>query len=150
MKISVAGRDRTQDLGPDLRRQAENMARGDTSRQPAKLPDSISALALRKATSDADYLNELIRLLRWRDGVDTLPFHIPCRPGLCGRLAVRIKEVFWKLLRYQHDRIAFRQNLINTQLTSALEFEIVQRQKEADELKQRVAELEKKAGGNLR
>ena len=92
----------------------------------------------------------MIRLLRYRDGVDTLPFHIPGRPGLCGRLIVQVKKGLWKILRYQHDRIAFRQNLINTMLASALEFEIAQRRKETDDLMRRVAELEKQGGGNLR
>ena len=148
MKLIVAGHDRTQDLGPALRQQAAMMARGDDRHQPARIAANISALALRGAASDAGYLDELIRLLRYRDGVDTLPFHIPGRPGLCGRLLVRVKQGLWKLLRYQHDRIAFRQNLINTLLASALEFELAQRQKEMAGLKRRVAELEKQ-GGNL-
>lgn len=146
MKITIAGRDRTDDLGPVLRTQAEAMARGDTICQPAKLPDEISALALSRTTSAEDYLSELTRLLRYREGVDALSFHIPVRPGRCGRLLGRVKQGLWKLLRYQHERMAFRQNLINAQLTSALEFEIVQRRQETDDLKRRLAELEKQGG----
>jgi len=143
MKLIIAGRDRTAELGAELRRQVEIMALGDTSHQPARIPAGISVLTLREAASDADYLNELVRLLRYRDGVDTLPFHIPGRPGLGGRLMGRIKQALWKMFRYQHDRIAFRQNLINTQLTSALEFELMARQKETADLQRRVAALEK-------
>jgi hypothetical protein len=147
MKITIAGRDRTDDLGPVLRRQAEIMARGDRKHQPDKLPDEISALALAQTKSAEDYLSELIRLLRYREGVDAaLPLHIPVRPGPGGRLIGQVKRGLWKLLRYQHEHMALRQNLINAQLTSALEFEIVQRRRETDDLKRRLAELEKQGG----
>jgi hypothetical protein len=122
------------------------MARGDVLCQPARLPEEISALALSRTKSAEDYLGELTRLLRYREGVDTRSFHIPVRPGPCGRMIGRVKQGLWKLLRYQHERMAFRQNLINAQLTSALEFEIVQRRQETDDLKRRLAELEKQGG----
>ena len=150
MKIIVAGQDRTQDLGQALRQQAAAMERRDARGKPAQLPADISALALARAKSDADYLDHLIRLIRYRDAVDTLDFEIPRKPGVAGLCMKRLKAFLWNLLRYQHDRITFRQNLINTQLTSALEFEVIQRQKETADLKRRVAELEKKGGGSLR
>lgn len=146
MKIVVAGQDRTRELEPELRRTVEAMARLAPRRQPARVPAEISALALMRAASDAEYLNQLIRLIRCRDAVDTLDFYIPRRPGLTGLCLARLKAFLWKLLRYQHDRIAFRQNLINTLLSSALEFESVARQKEMADLRRRVAELEKNTG----
>jgi hypothetical protein len=106
------------------------------------IPPGISALSLREAESEEAWLNELIRLLRYRDGVDTLPFHIPRRAGPVGWAMARLKKILWQFLRYQHDRIAFRQNLINTLLLSALEFEDAQRRKDADEWRKRVAALE--------
>lgn len=147
MKLIVAGQDRTQDLGQTLRHEAEAMERMDSSRKPAEISSGISALALRHATSDADYLNELIRLLRYRHGVDTLDFKIPGRRGPRGWLMIRIKKALWKLLRYQHDRIAFRQNWINAMLFSTLEFEIAARRKEVAELSRQVAQLEQQSGG---
>ena len=146
MKLSVAGQDRTHDLGRELRRQAEVMARGATSRKLAPFPPEISARALARAQSEAEYLDQLIGLIRCRNAVDTLDFSIPRKPGVAGLFMARLKALLWKLLRYQHDQIAFRQNLINTQLTSALEFEFTQRQKETADLKRRVAELEKQGG----
>jgi len=143
MKISIAGQDRTQDLGQTLRQQAEIMARGDDRHQPARITADISALALARAKSDAEYLDHLIRLIHYREAVDTLDFDIPRKPGVAGLCMKRLKAFLWHLLRYQHDRIIFRQNLINTQLTSALEFEVTQRQNEMADLKRRVAELEK-------
>lgn len=150
MKISIAGQDRIRDLGQALRQQAEAMAHGAASRKLAPLPPEISALALARAKSDAEYMEHLIRLISYRDAVNTLNFDIPRKPGLAGLIMTRLKAFLWKLLRYQHDRIVFRQNLINTQLTSALEFEFTQRQKETADLKRRVAELEKQGGGHLR
>jgi hypothetical protein len=150
MKLSIAGQDKTNDLGQALRQQAEAMERGPDSRKLAPLPPEISALALARAQSEAEYMDHLIRLIRYRDAVDTLDFDIPRKPGLAGLIMTQFKAFLWKLLRYQHDRIVFRQNLINTQLTSALEFEFTQRQKETADLKRRVAELEKQGGGNLR
>lgn len=150
MKISIAGQDRTRDLGQALRQQAEAMARGAASRKLSPLPPEIGALALARAKSDAEYMDHLIRLIRCRDAVGPLDFDIPRKPGLAGLFMTRLKTFLWKLLRYQHERIAFRQNLINTQLTGALEFEFTQRRKETDDLKRRVAELEKQGSGNLR
>ena len=144
MKIIVAGQDLTEDLGPELKRQAEQMARGDTSRQPAKYDQTVSILALANAQSEETFLSELIRLLHYREGVDTHPYAIPCPPGLCGKCLVVVRKALWKLLRYQHDRMAFRQNLVSSQLTSALEFEIVQRRRETADLRQRLDELERR------
>ena len=143
MKLRIAGQDRSQDMGPALRQQAAMMARGDDRHQPARIPADISALTLTRAKSDAEYMDHLMRLLCYRDAVDTVDFHIPMHPGLVGQCMARFKAFLWKLLRYQHDRAAFRQNLINTQLTSALEFEFAERKKTTDDLKRRVAELEK-------
>ena len=145
MKIFVANKDRTADLGADIRAAAQVLMRGGEREVPAQLPPDLSALSLTRGKSDADYLANLIRLIRYRDAVDTLDFDIPRKPGLAGLIMSRIKAFLWKLLRYQHDRIAFRQNLINTQLTSGLAFEVAARQKEIAELKRRVTELEKKS-----
>jgi len=149
MKISIAGQDRTRDLGQALHQQAEAMTHGAASRKLSPLPPEINALALTQAKSDAEYMDHLIRLIRYRDAVGPLDFDIPRKPGLAGLILTRLKAFLWKLLRYQHERIAFRQNLINTQLTSALEFEFTQRQKETADLKRRLAELEKQ-GGNYK
>ncbi len=54
-----------------------------------------------------------------------------------------MKRCLWKLLRYQHDRIVFRQNLINGLFTQALESELLLRRRETAELRARLAALEK-------
>ena len=107
MKLSIAGQDRTHDLGRELRRQAAVMERGESNPklQPALVAPDIMPLA--RAQSEAEYLDQLIGLVRCRDAVNTFDFAIPRKPGLVGLFVARLKAFFWKLLRYQHDRIAF-------------------------------------------
>ena len=142
MKLIIAGRDRTEDLGRDLRRQVAAMDRLEPARQPARLPADISALALARAMSDTDYLDQYLRLIRHREAVGTYDFNIPHKAGPAGWCLAGFKALLWKLLRYQHDRINFRQYLINNQLTSALLLEVAARQKDVADLERRVAELE--------
>jgi len=137
MKLIVAGQDRTAELGAALRAVAVARPAG---LKPAVLPESISALRLRDAANEAEYLDELVRLLRYRDNVDTLPFDIPRSPGPLGAVLVRCKAALWNLLRYQHDRITFRQNLVSHLHSSALEFQ----QREIQELRRRLAALKSK------
>ena len=146
MKLSVAGQDRTHDLGRELRRQAAVMERGETNHKPKPSLVAPDIIPLARAQSEVEYLDQLVGLIRCRNAVDTLDFAIPRKPGVVGRCMTRLKALLWKLLRYQHDRIAFQQNLINAHLTNALEFEVTQRQKETADLKRRVAELEKQSG----
>ena len=146
MKLSVAGQDRTHDLGRELRQQAAVMERGESNHKPKPSLVAPDIMPLARVQSEAEYLDQLIGLIRSRNAVDTLDFAIPRKSGMVGLCMTRLKAFLWKLLRYQHDRIAFQQNLINTQLTSALEFELAQRQKETADLKRRVAELEKQGG----
>ena len=149
MKLSVAGQDRSHDLGRELRRQAAVMERGEANHKPKRALVAPDIMPLARVQSEAEYLDQLIGLIRCRNAVDTLDFAIPRKSGVVGLFMTRLKARLWKLLRYQHDRIAFQQNLINAHLTSALEFEITQRQKETADFKRRVAELEKQ-GGNCK
>ncbi len=139
MKIIVANKDRTSDLGAEIQQSARARRRG---RAPEIISREISALNLLKAGSEHDYMRELIRLLRYRDAFDTLDFDIPRKPGLIGLVSARLKMFLWKFMRFQSDRIAFRQNLINGMFTSALEFEMTIREQEIAELKRRTAVLE--------
>ena len=150
MKLNVAGQDRTHDLGRELRRQAAVMEREKSSLKPKPELVAPDIIPLARAQSEAEYLDQLIGLIRCRNAVGTLDFAIPRKSGIVGWFITRLKALLWKLLRYQHDRIAFQQNLINAHLTDALEYEVTQRQKETADLKRRMAELEKQSGRNLR
>lgn len=142
MKILVAGQDRTPDLGAEIQKCAAALKKRKGRAAPPEISPEIGALVLHKATSDADYLEQLIRLLRYRDAFDTHDFDIPRKPGLLGAVMARLKSVLWRLLRYQHDRIAFRQNLINSLFTNAIEFEALERKRGDHELRERLAKAE--------
>lgn len=141
MKLIVNGQDRTADLGAELAAAARQRP---ANQKPFAVAEAISALRLQTANTEGEYTAELLRLLRYRDNVDTLPFEIPHKPGWCGTLTAKFKTLLWKLLRYQHDRITGRQNLINHLFSSALECEHRQRAQEIRDLQRRLAELEQK------
>ncbi len=139
MTIVVAGQ-QAAPLEEQVRRTAADMRR--SRRQPQIVSPEIGASALAGADSDAGHHANFLRLLRYRDAVDTLDFDIPRRPGPVGGCWQRAKRLLWKLLRYQHDRIAFRQNLINGLFTQALENEWRLRCRETAALRARVEALE--------
>lgn len=139
MKVLIANNDRTADLGSEIQRSARARRR---DRESGFVSSDISALCLLKAASEEQYLCEFIRLLRRRDAFDTLDFDVPRRPGPLGWIMAKFKRLLWKLLRYQHDRIAFKQNLINGMFTNVLELESSLRRQESGELKRRITELE--------
>ena len=144
MKIQVANQDRTADLGAVLRQQA-------AGRQPVGLPPRLapqhSALALRDARNTAEFQDLLVNLIRIRRGITTADFPIPRKPGWKGGLLAGIRKFLWKLLRYQHDRMAFQQNVLNELLIGALEFERGQRLAETGALRRRIEALERQQGG---
>jgi hypothetical protein len=136
MKILVAGKDRTQALAPLL---SEDARRRGQDPRCLFLDWSVNALSLADAPSGEAYLDKFLHLTRHKNHVDTRVFDIPRRPGPAGRLLAAFKRLLWKLLRYQHDRVTFRQNLINSNVTALLEFQ----RDEIRRLAARVAELER-------
>lgn len=140
MKVWVNGRDRTADIGEAICESA--LAREKRGPVPNKISPDLSAMMLRNAQDDVEYRREFLRLLRYRDNVDTLDFSIPRKPGLLGALSARFKSLLWRMLRYQHDRISFRQNLINNCYTGLFEMEIQQRDKEIAGLRSRIGLME--------
>jgi hypothetical protein len=144
MKIQVANQDRTAELGAVLRQQA-------SSRHPVGMPPKLapqhSALALRNARNTAEFQNILVNLIRIRRGITTADFPIPRKPGWKGGLLAGARRILWKLFRYQHDRMAFQQNVLNELMIGALEFEREQRLSETEALRRRVEVLEQKQGG---
>ena len=146
MNLTVAGKDRSGDLG---QRVAAEAAQLQASGAVGALSPEHSALVLKAATGRADYLRRYVELLRLRHGIRTTDYYIPRGPGWRGRVAVVLKTFLWKLLRYQHDRMAFQQNLVNELAIDALEFQQSQFEGEMADLKRRVARLEQARGGSL-
>jgi hypothetical protein len=144
MKIRVAGRDRTDELGAALIERSRRRPDCGVSRLVANEADVLSLSAC-KDTSE--YLRRHIELLRSRNCQDAALFDTPAGPGLLGRIMHGIRLLLWKLLRYQHDWTIFRQNATNVQLSYELEFEREIRARQIAELEERVRELEAALGG---
>ena len=139
MKITVAGQDRTGDLGPAVAAEADRLRAGGGIGELA--PDH-TALRLKRSRDLDDYVYHFVELLRMRHGVRTTDYYVPRGPGWRGRIAVALKTVLWRLLRYQHDRLTLQQNLINELEINAVEFQRDRVNQELADLKRRVADLE--------
>lgn len=144
MKLIVANTDRSADLGAEIRRAVEARA-GQAG--PRRLSPGHSALHLRDAGTEAEYLRRYMALLRIRSGLDTSPFAIPTKPGFVGRVRAGVRRFLWKLLRYQHDRMGFQQAGFDHLIAGAVEFEKAAREVEIRRLDERIAELERRTGG---
>ncbi len=140
-KILVAGRDRTADLGPALAAEAKAHA---ADRMYNPLPAELQAVSLRGCRSEAEFESRYFTLVRRKHHSSTADFIIQRRPGWKGAVLARLKRVLWKLLLYQHDRMSFLQNMINTSLLSALDFDRQELRREVARLEGRLAELERK------
>ena len=140
MKVVVAGKDRAQDLGREITAWADALAQQKTV--PFLSPHH-SALSLKSARNEREFLELFTNLARMRHGVRTGDFYIPARPGWKGRVMAWLKTMMWRKLRYQHDRIAFQQNLVNELNVQALERQNAVLTQEIEQLRRRVEQLEK-------
>ncbi len=139
MNVTVSGQDRTGELGQAL---AAEAARLQAAGGIGELAPEHTALRLKRSRDLDDYVYHFIELLRMRHGVRTSDYYVPRGPGLRGKVAVALKTVLWKLLRYQHDRLTLQQNLINELEINVVEFQRDRLNQELADLKRRVAELE--------
>ena len=139
MRVLIASQDRTETLGAQIRESACRRAAGGG---PRFLHPEHSAMALKAAHDQADYLRIYNRLIGIRHGIQTASFAIPRKAGWGGAIAARIKEFLWKLLRYQHDHMVGQQNLVNELVIAGLEFEREEYRREIARLEARVARLE--------
>ena len=144
MKLTVAGRDRSADLGAAMAAEGARLA---VQAGVVPLWPGHSALSLKAATDESDYLRRFTGLLRLRHGIRTGDFHIARAPGLRGRLSLAVKTFLWKLLHYQHERLAAQQSLVNELAIAALEFQQEQAARELRELRGRLERLGGADGG---
>ena len=139
MKLIVAGKDRSHDIAPEIAQAALATSRLD---EPPVFPsDDYSVLSLRAAQTDGEFLDAMIKAMWNRTGISTLDFHVPGRTSVKGRIMTAVRRFLWKLLRYQHDRIAFQQNTINAQMTAAIEFLRTEQKREILELRQEIRRM---------
>ena len=92
-------------------------------------------------------LDRLVEFVRSRSSLHTDDFYIPRRPGAAGHLLAWARQKLWRLLRYQHDRMAFQQNLVNSQVTLALEFMRSEYRRQSAELSARLEQVEQALEG---
>lgn len=140
MKITVGGENRTDIVGGMVEKGVERIRRHPDA--PDFVDEYYSALSLRDAEDTQDYLRRLVDLIRRRSEVSTIPARVPHGQGLVTTIKAGIRWFMWRVLRYQHDRMAFQQNVINTQMTSALEFLMEEQSKELAELRRRLDAIE--------
>jgi hypothetical protein len=138
MKLVVADRDVTASLGADIANAAQERAKHASPR--FHVPE-VSALSLRNCKNEAEYFASFVKLLRMRHGASTDDFEIQRAPGFVGGMMKTVRGFLWKLLRYQHDRMIFQQNLINEMIIHAVEFEVAQQSREISKLRTELAEL---------
>ena len=141
LRISVAGRDRTADLGPALQAEA---AAHEADPLYYQLPPELQAASLRGCRNESEFEARYFALLRRKHHTATNDYVIPRKPGPAGALIGRLRRVLWKVLVYQHDRMSFLQNMINTSLVSALDFDRQELRREVGRLEARIAALERK------
>ncbi len=139
MRLTVNGIDRADTLGAELEQAAAALRRTHTVRS---LSPGHSALSLLEADSGEDRIRRLLELTRLRHGIRTDDFEMPVRPGRLGQLILKFKQRLWRALRYQHDRIAFQQNLVNELVIHTLETLHAEHGRERDALRARLAALE--------
>lgn len=138
MKIWISNQDVTDSLGRDV----AVLAQQRSSTISPKFHDArVTALRLREARSESEYFATFMQLLRWRHGASSDPFEIPRKPGVMGAVTQSLRKFLWKILRYQHDRMVFQQNMINEMLIHAVEFEMAERQRRIDRLEGRLPVL---------
>jgi hypothetical protein len=135
--VRIGGADRSGALAPAL-----EAAAGGADPVEARV---AAVLALRTCTTEAEFDARFADLLRQRAGLDTGAFAIPRKPGVAGRCLAAVKAALWKLLRYQHDHMAFQQSAWNAAAAAALEAERAAWRRELAALEQRVRELEDEA-----
>lgn len=140
-QLTIAGEACLGRYEPALRRTAERVR---TDKKMAPLPESLNARSLSQAETGAAYAERYLTLVRRKGHIDTLDFDVPHRNSVAGRLLGRVRTFVWKCLRYQHDRMAFRQNLVNSHLVSLIEVQNEELTSEIAALKQRLAEVEAK------
>ncbi|MFO7535789.1 MAG: hypothetical protein R6X19_08950 [Kiritimatiellia bacterium] len=136
--IWLADKDCTADILPRLERAA--------AARPPSLAEEAARQApvadLRTAPDEAAQWDRWLAVLRAHGAVRLTEVEIPGRSGFAGRLMQRIKTTLWRLLRYQHEQVAVRQNAVNLQILAALEAERREHEGELRKLRERIAALE--------
>jgi len=142
MRLTIAGKDRTGDVGNDVAKDAPRLSNAGLDRLLNGEKDLL--LIGNKHGGDA-FLAEYIRLLRCRNTIDYTEIDFPSSRRT--KLISIVRKVMWKLTRPFHDWFAFRQNSINRSLLYALEFENEQRRMDILRLEQEIERIRREKSG---
>ena len=140
MTILVAGRDRSADIGAEIRRAAARLSEP----RPVLCGTEDSALLLRKARSPHEYLAILCRLLRARHGIYTGANALPMRNGKPGLVRGFMMRIALRFLAYEHQWLAYQQGLINELVINALDMERASMESHRVKMEKKILELEEK------
>jgi hypothetical protein len=140
VRLWINGRERDADVGREVG------ARAEALRDP-ELECCLRAeqpiLAAGEASGPEACTEALLEALRARCAVDAAAYALP---GGGRRPVALLRRLLWRLMRHPHEWFAFRHNTIHAQLVAQLVFEREERCREAEELRARVAQLERAAG----
>lgn len=141
MELRINSEDRSGDLG----RQLADTASGRCACSYKYLVEMQKpVVGLTGSARKGRLADEHMRLVRSGLEVDPSRFELSGGRGFLGGMKVRFRRFLWRLLSYQHNWMAFRQNAVNTQLYYLIEFERSEHQRKVQELERRVNALEKK------
>lgn len=126
IKITVAGVDKTAYLNDTLAQASSERRKKLAARGRDDIADLIERqehiLALRDCVSEREFLKQLFWLMQTAPQTHTGAFDVPGHRGWTGRMLIFARKCLWRIFRYQHDRMAFQQNAVNQQLTSAIRY----------------------------
>jgi hypothetical protein len=129
--LLVNGQDRRADLGRRIETAAARQA------PPPAGGEIDEILALGRCSSEAEYLDRSLALLRTQHGVQADRVVLPAPGGPGGGLAGALRRLLWRLLRNPLDQLACQQNAINAAAAAGQEFL-------RDDYTRRIAELERR------
>jgi hypothetical protein len=140
MHIIIAGQDRTETLAKAIDQTSGR--RPERAAIDGRIAEQADILALRTAQTTTAYLASFSTLASNKSYVKTDAFARPAAAGTLGRLSDAIRQILWKLCRWQADANAYKQNAINQQLAHYTKMEIEERNRQITELRQRIDTLE--------
>ena len=139
MSVSLAGQDQSADLDPTLDAAAQQRPDPDLAR---RLTNADQILALRSAQDEADFQNRLVAISSRTAGIELALFDLPPPRSALEGFRRRIRQGLWRVLRYLFDWLMFRQNTVNHQIASSLEFQNQVHRQAVEGLQTRLARLE--------
>jgi hypothetical protein len=140
MHIIIAGEDRTETLAKTIEQTSQR--RPDRAAIDGRIAEQADILSLKTAQTTTAYLETFSALASSKSYVETAFFSRPATTGTLGRLCDTIRQILWKLCRWQADANAYKQNAINQQLAHFTKMEIEERDRQITELRQRIDTLE--------